>query len=165
MTAPAPSSSRRWIGITVGVVLAIALVFRFVTTSDLWLDEALTVNVAELPLGDIPEWLRHDGAPPLYYLVLHLWTAVFGTSDLSVRSLSGIFAVATLPAIYFAGRRMGGRQCGWLAVIVLAARPSRSASPPRPGCTPWSRCWSCSATSRCTVHWNVRPSAGSRSSP
>jgi 4-amino-4-deoxy-L-arabinose transferase-like glycosyltransferase len=110
----------RWVPIAIGVVLAVALVLRFVTTSDLWLDEALTANIAQLPLGDIPDWLRHDGAPPLSYVLLRGWTEVFGTSDLAVRSLSGIFSIATLPAVYFAGRRMGGRQCGWVAVIVLA---------------------------------------------
>jgi mannosyltransferase len=110
-----------WALIGAGVVIAAGVIFRFVTTSDLWLDEALTVNVAQLPLSEIPDWLRHDGAPPLYYLALHLWTDVFGTSDFAVRSLSGIFAVATLPAIYFAGRRLGGRTCGWIAVVVMAS--------------------------------------------
>ncbi len=120
-TANVPRAALSWAMLGAGIVIAAGSVFRFVTTSDLWLDEALTVNVARLPLSEIPEWLRHDGAPPLYYLLLHLWTDVFGTSDLAVRSLSGIFAVATLPAMYFAGRRLGGRTCGWIAVVVMAS--------------------------------------------
>ncbi len=52
-----------------GLVLAVALgvVARFVATSPLWLDEALSVHIASLPMGDIPDALRHDGHPPLYY--------------------------------------------------------------------------------------------------
>ena len=50
---------------------AFGLVFRFWTQSHLWLDEALSVNIARLPVGDIPEALRHDGHPPLYYWLLH----------------------------------------------------------------------------------------------
>jgi hypothetical protein len=115
--------SARVVAIGIGVVLAVAVVLRFVTMSDLWLDEALTVNISRLPLGDISEWLRHDGAPPLYYWLLHGWTEVFGTSDLAVRSLSGVFSVATLPFAYLAGRRIGGRTVGWAAVLLLAASP------------------------------------------
>ena len=46
--------------------LAGATAARFVTRSDLWLDEALTTNISRLPLGEIGPWLRHDGAPPLF---------------------------------------------------------------------------------------------------
>ena len=53
----------------IGTAVAVAVIARFVTTSPLWLDEALSVNIASLPLGDIPDALRQDGHPPLYYLV------------------------------------------------------------------------------------------------
>ncbi|GMU78562.1 MAG: hypothetical protein AMXMBFR46_13570 [Acidimicrobiia bacterium] len=107
------------------VVLAVVIgvVLRFVTRSDLWLDEALSVNIARLPLGDIPDALRRDGAPPLYYVLLHLWMEVFGEGDVAVRALSGVFSVATLPAVYFAGKRLGGRAGSWIAVVLLATSP------------------------------------------
>jgi hypothetical protein len=110
------------VAVVVVVVIA-AVVARFVARSPLWLDEALTVNISRLPLGQIPTWLRHDGHPPLYYLLLHGWTNVFGTSDEAVRALSGVFGVALLPLMYVAGRRLGGRACGWTCVLVLALSP------------------------------------------
>ncbi len=66
--------------LTASVVVALlaALVLRFWTTSDLWLDEALTVDIARLPLHDLPSFLRRDGAPPLYYVLLHVWMGWFG---------------------------------------------------------------------------------------
>ena len=92
---------------------------RFWTQSHLWLDEALSVNIAKLPVGDIPEALRHDGHPPLYYWLLHGWMAVFGESDRSVRALSGIFAVLALPSC---GSREAGRgKDGRAARLVLLA--------------------------------------------
>jgi hypothetical protein len=117
------------IGIVTAGVLVVAAVFRFATTSDLWLDEALTVNIADLPLSDLEEALRHDGAPPLYYVLLHGWIQLFGTSDVAVRALSGVLGLAMLPLAYFAGARLGGadagrrRWIGWSAVIVVAASP------------------------------------------
>ncbi len=106
--------------LVVAVVIAIGIGFRFTTRSDMWLDEALTVNIAHLPVSQIPQWLRHDGAPPLYYLLLHYWMKVFGTSDLAARSMSGIFGVAALPLAWFCGKRIGGRATAWIAVVVLS---------------------------------------------
>ena len=96
---------------------------RFVTRSPLWLDEALSVNIAKLPLGHIAGALRHDGHPPLYYFLLHGWMSVFGDGDSAVRALSGVFGVALLPLVWVAGRRLGGTPLGWIAVLVLSLSP------------------------------------------
>jgi len=106
-----------------GFVLFLAVVVRFVTVSPLWLDEAQTVAIARLPLGDIAEGLRHDGAPPLFYVLLHGWMRIFGDGDLAVRFLPGLFSVAALPLAWLAGRRLGGETVAWSAVILLAASP------------------------------------------
>ncbi len=103
--------------------VALGVVMRFVTRSPLWLDEALSVNIARLPLGDIPAALRHDGHPPLYYFLLHGWMQAFGTTDLAVRALSGLLAVLSLPVAWLVGRRRGGPLLGWLFVGVLALSP------------------------------------------
>jgi mannosyltransferase len=119
---PEARRADRWLWAAVGVV-AVGVVLRFTALSNLWLDEALSVNIARLPLGDIPASLRHDGSPPLYYLLLHVWTAVFGTETFAVRALSGVFAVAALPLIWVAGRRVGGRRTAHAALVLLAASP------------------------------------------
>ena len=112
-----------WLVLATGFVLVLAVVIRFVTVSALWLDEAQTVAIARLPLGDLAEGLRHDGAPPLFYALLHGWMQIFGDGDFSVRFLPGVFAVAALPLTWVAGRRLGGRSVGWAAVILLATSP------------------------------------------
>ncbi len=105
------------------VAIGTGLVLRFVTRSPLWLDEALSVNIAKLPISQIPAALRHDGHPPLYYVLLHGWMSVFGSSDWAVRALSGLFAVATLPLAWVLGRRRGGPLLGWLFTAVMAMSP------------------------------------------
>ena len=109
--------------VAVATVLVVAVVLRFWTTSDLWLDEALTVNIARLPVHEIPTYLRRDGAPPLYYVLLHFWMGIFGTSDLAVRSLSGVLGLATLPLVWLAGRRLGGPVAAWAATLLVATSP------------------------------------------
>jgi mannosyltransferase len=111
------------IAVAVAAVLAVAVALRFWTTSDLWLDEALTVNIAHLPLHEIPSYLKRDGSPPLYYYLLHFWMSLFGTSDVAVRSLSGVFGVITLPLVWLAGRRLGGKTLAWAALLLLASSP------------------------------------------
>ena len=124
-TADTPAEPRRrtWSAVLVGGILVASVVFRFWTHSDLWLDEALSVNIARLPFRDLHAALRHDGAPPLYYVLLHYWISAFGIGNLAVRSLSGVLSVLTLPLAWFAGRRLGGRLVAWLSVLVLATSP------------------------------------------
>ena len=105
------------------VVIVFGLVLRFIATSDMWLDEALTLNISKLPLGQIHGALRRDGAPPLYYYLLHFWIEAFGTSDEGVRSLSGVLSCATLPFIWLAARRLGGRMVAAAALVLVATSP------------------------------------------
>ena len=109
--------------ILVALVVGAGLVLRFVTRSPLWLDEALSVNIASLPIGEIPEALRHDGHPPLYYVLLHLSMAVAGKGDNAVRALSGLFSVASMPLAYLVGRRRGGPLLGWIFLGLFALSP------------------------------------------
>jgi len=106
------------VGVAVLVVVGVAL--RWWTRSPLWLDEALSANIAALPLGDIGDALRRDGHPPLYYWLLHGWMQLFGEGDTAVRSLSGVFGVLSLPLAWEAGRRRAGR-AGGLVVLALTA--------------------------------------------
>jgi mannosyltransferase len=110
----------RWI---VAAAIAIGIVLRWKAASPLWLDEALSVNIAKLPLGDIPEALRHDGHPPLYYWLLHGWMKIFGDSATAVRSLSAIFSLASLPLAMHLARRLDGHRAGLPAVAVLGTSP------------------------------------------
>lgn len=118
--------------VAVGGALAASVVLRFFTKSDLWLDEALTVNIARLPLRRLHIALRHDGAPPLHYVLLHGWMTLFGTSDLAVRALSGVLGVLMLPLAFAAGHRLGAgagagaerrRWAAWSTLLVLASSP------------------------------------------
>ncbi len=104
-------------------VLAAGIVLRFWTRSPLWLDEALTVEIARLPVSSLLDALRHDGHPPLYYLLLHGWIEVFGTGDLAVRSLSGLWALGALGLVVLAGRRLGGGRVAVATLVIMATSP------------------------------------------
>lgn len=110
--------------IAAGVIaLAAGVVLRFYAPTALWLDETISVNIARLPLTQIPAALSHDGAPPLYYVLLHFWMAAFGRGDFAVRALSGFISVATLPVFWIAGRRLGGRTVAWVTFFLALGSP------------------------------------------
>ena len=121
---PSFGPAARWVLAALAVLaVLVGLALRFWTKSDLWLDEALTVNIARQPLHTLPSFLRRDGAPPLYYVLLHVWMGWFGQSDMAVRALSGVFGVVTMPLAWLAGRRLGGRRVGWAAFLLVATSP------------------------------------------
>ena len=105
------------------VTLLAGVALRFYAPTALWLDETISVNIARLPVSHIPTALSHDGAPPLYYLLLHVWMEVFGQGDVAVRALSGVISVATLPLFWFAGRRLGGRTVAWVTFYLGVTSP------------------------------------------
>lgn len=105
------------------VDVVVGVYYRFTTTSKMWLDEAQTVNIASFPLRSIAGELRLDGAPPLYYYLLHVWMGVFGHSDMAIRALSGVFGVMALPLMWWVVRRGFGRLEAIAALAVLASSP------------------------------------------
>jgi mannosyltransferase len=104
------------------VLLALAL-----RTTELgigfWIDEGLSVGIANRPVGDIPHALRLDGSPPLYYLLLHFWMAVFGTTEEATRALSVLFAVLAVPVAWWAARGLFGTRAAWMAAVLAATNP------------------------------------------
>ncbi|HVM09501.1 MAG TPA: glycosyltransferase family 39 protein [Acidimicrobiales bacterium] len=109
--------------VAIATVVAAGLALRTWTSTPMWLDEALTVNISSVGLGDLRGALEQDGAPPLYYVLLAGWMNAFGTSDVAVRLLSALFSAATLPLAFMMGRRRGGAVVGIAALVLLATSP------------------------------------------
>lgn len=117
---PSPSPAA---GVGLALAVAAGVALRLYTVSELWLDEALSVNIAALPLSEIPDALRRDGAPPLYYVLLHGWMQVFGDGNFAVRALSALFGVLALPLAWIAGRRLAGRPGAVASLLIVATSP------------------------------------------
>lgn len=88
-----------------------------------WIDEGLSVGIADRPLADIPAALRLDGSPPLYYTLLHVWISVFGDSETATHALSLLFTVLAVPAAWWAARGLFGETAGLAAALLAATNP------------------------------------------
>jgi mannosyltransferase len=112
-----------WMSVLAASLVALGLFARVWPRSALWLDEAQTVSFARMPLATIPRALRQDGSPPLFYLVLHVWAATFGTSDDALRSLSVVCSAVSLPVLFIAARRLIGSSAARVATVMMATSP------------------------------------------
>jgi len=114
--------------IGVAIVVGAGLGLRFVAPPHLWLDEALTVNIAKLPLDQLRTALERDGGPPLFYVLLHGWMTIFGADDRAVRALSGILGAVAVGLAYVAGTKLGRtpserRGLAVATMVVVATSP------------------------------------------
>lgn len=68
----------------------------FFLTQSFWRDEAFSYFMAKKNVLQIIYLTAKDYNPPLYYLILHFWIKVFGSSEILLRSLSLIFFWGTI---------------------------------------------------------------------
>jgi len=62
----------------------------------------------------------HDGHPPAWFVAMHAWTGLFGTSLLSIRLPSAILGALSLFLVFRLTRRLTDSQTAWLATALLA---------------------------------------------
>lgn len=115
-----------WLVATLGLAALVGLSAWLRTQamlSKFWIDEGLTVGIADHPLREIPSVLRLDGAPPLYYMLLHVWMGIRGMGEGDTHALSLGFALLCVPAAWVAAKLLWGTREAWFAAIVAALVP------------------------------------------
>jgi mannosyltransferase len=99
--------------------VAAALRFYSIATKSFWFDEGVSVAIARLDWYNFARILwRREANMALYYLFLRYWLH-FGGSEFFVRSLSVVFAIASIPVLYLLGRRLFGPRVGLIATALL----------------------------------------------
>jgi mannosyltransferase len=111
------------VGAAVVALVAVAAMLRLrALTAPYWIDEGISVGVSAHPLSAIPGVLREDGSPPLYYLLLHVWMALFGSTPMATHALSAGLAIACVPAAWWAVAPYGA-WTGLVAAGLVALDP------------------------------------------
>ena len=91
-------------------------------TQSVWRDEAFSVLLAQQsPWRFIPK-LTFE--PPIYYLLLHFWTMLFGTSEIAARSLSLLgFVLATIVVVEWSGKLFKKHWLSWFLPVFFFFNP------------------------------------------
>jgi mannosyltransferase len=99
---------------------AAALRFHALAAKTFWFDEGVSIGISRLDWYNFGRILwRREANMSLYYLLLRGWLHL-GQSEFFVRSLSVLLALATVPAVYFLGRRLFDARTGMIAATLLA---------------------------------------------
>jgi len=114
------SSSRVWLVLGITTILGTALRMHSLSARSIWIDEGASISFATLPWRHFLHKLwDYQGNMALYYLLLRAWIQL-GDSEFAVRSLSVLFGVLTIPAIYLLGVRLFDRETGLTAAALLS---------------------------------------------
>lgn len=110
--------------ITLAAFVIVALALRLPNLGrSFWVDEGISIGIASHHLSQIPALLRHDGSPPLFYVILHFWIRLFGTSGPAMHMLPLLISLAAIPVGYWAGCQLFSRPAGIAAAGLLATNP------------------------------------------
>ena len=106
-------------------LVLIAVVVRLIGLSldSLWFDEVFSVRIARLGLREIISLAANDVHPPLYYLLLHFWTRLFGETESAVRMLSVVFSVLTVFVIYHLALKLFDRRTAIFTALLTTLSP------------------------------------------
>ena len=106
--------------LSVTTIIGAALRLHLLAAKSLWIDEAASVNFATMPwLTFLRTLWGYQGNMTLYYVLLRAWIHL-GDSEFAVRSLSVLFGVLTIPAVYALGARLFDRATGLAAAVLLS---------------------------------------------
>ena len=111
----------------VPVVVAFALSVWHIGRPGLWRDELFTWDRSTLSLPDIVGVMHAtDSVFVPYYLFMHGWIALFGTSPVALRMPSALAMTAAAGVVALLGRRLFTPSTGALAGLIFAFVPAVS---------------------------------------
>lgn len=109
----------------VGLLLAAFVTIALINAprASIWFDEAFSAYIVQFNFWDIANFTANDVHPPLYYWLLKIWSDLFGTTDLALRSLSIFFGAGAIITAFFLSRKLFGRSVALLSTLFLTLSP------------------------------------------
>lgn len=117
---------RYWTPIVAGLV-TLAVTSWGLAGPSFWLDESATLAIARRSVPDILGTLENvDAVHGSYYVFMHFWLEVAGTSEFAARFPSALAMAVAAGGIAVLGMRISGPRLGLTAGLVFAANPTTS---------------------------------------
>ena len=92
-------------------------------TVSLWGDEGFSAILSMKPVLEIVKIITRDTSPPLYNITEHVWFQIFGTSEVSIRSLSFLYYLIAVFFVYKIGALLWNKKTGILAALLSGLNP------------------------------------------
>lgn len=102
-----------------GIFILVNFIIKFAVIDyrDICHDEPFTIFHAQQDLKSLFAIFTHENNPPLFFLIMHFWIAIFGISPVAVRFLPMLFSVLTVPVLYKTGLKFYNL---WVAILATA---------------------------------------------
>ncbi|MEZ4517416.1 MAG: glycosyltransferase family 39 protein [Chloroflexota bacterium] len=112
------------------ILLAFFLRLHHLDAFSFWTDEGLTparsgYSISQILRNEIviQGFVSKDTHPPLYYLIIHFTSRLFGETDFAYRFPSVLFGILLVPLLYQFGRRLAGSELGLIVALLAAVNP------------------------------------------
>jgi len=106
------------------IILGAVIRFYNIGRRSLWLDEAITVQLAQSSIREIIINRASTGIhPPLYFLIIHFWIRLFGDSEIALRGFSSVFSILSIYLIYKLSSKLFGVTVGVISAFLFAFSP------------------------------------------
>lgn len=137
------------------LLAAVARLYQL-TASAIWCDEGSSLVISQYDPAQI--WLHaaHDVHPPLYYLILHGWMALFGNGLFSIRVISALPGIVSVGLGVWLVQLTAGRRAAMLGGLMLALLPIAVHYSQEIRMYPLMGLWLMGAT-LALVHWVKKP--------
>lgn len=102
------------------VIVGVALRFYNLSFQSLWGDEARWLYVIQGNISYNLKILAEDCHLPLYNLIMHYWTKIFGISEYAARFISAFFGSLSIFITYLISKEIFDKKTGIFASVLVA---------------------------------------------
>ncbi|HVU06763.1 MAG TPA: glycosyltransferase family 39 protein [Candidatus Paceibacterota bacterium] len=112
-------------GIYILLLMACAAAFSLAMWMDesLRLDEAQSVWQTSRDLPGVMRYIAKDVHMPLYFILLHYWEIAFGTGEAAIRTMSLLFCLVSIPAMFYLALRAYTPRVAYFASLLTTVSP------------------------------------------
>ncbi|MBI2601342.1 glycosyltransferase family 39 protein [Candidatus Daviesbacteria bacterium] len=112
-----------WAVLPLILLVAFAVNSFTLQSQSLRLDEAQSIWVTTKSVPELLKITAEDVHVPLYFLLLHVWLQIFGTDVVVARSLSLVFFITSLFALYQLTKQVSNKKIAILSVVLFSFSP------------------------------------------
>jgi hypothetical protein len=112
-----------WVFLIPALLIFAVISLWTITKSSIWFDEAFGAYMIHYNFIDIARYTATDVHPPVFYWLLKIWTMIFGTSELGLRSMSVFFGGVVIIFGYLLTNKLFTKTAARISLIFMVLAP------------------------------------------